>query len=104
MSHWRKDNCALRATIWIFRPYFLDELEYEVRNSNAHRLKLRLGFCLNCLPLLSGRNRARGDTSRVALGGFHLYPRVTIWTFRPYFLTDLQYSVRIPHAHLEAFS
>ena len=38
VSHWQKDNCARRATIWIFRPYFFDIFEYEVRSAHAHRL------------------------------------------------------------------
>ena len=38
MYHIAKGQRALRATIWIFRPYFFDELEYEVRNAHAHRL------------------------------------------------------------------
>ena len=50
-----------------------------------HGVSLVYCFCLNCLPLLSGENWARGDTSRVAMVGFHLHPRATVLTFRPYF-------------------
>ncbi len=103
MSHWRKENCARRATIGIVRPYFLDALEYEVRNAHAHRLNLRLGFRMNCMPLLSGRNWARGTHRVLPLVDF-TFNRVTVWTFRPYFLPDFQYSVINPHAHLVAFS
>ena len=69
MCHIGERTLCRRATIWIFRPYFLDDLEYEVRNSYAHCLKLRQSFRLNYLPLLTGQNWARGGSSRVALGG-----------------------------------
>ena len=43
-----------------------------------HGVSLVYYLCLNCLPLLSGENWARGDTSRVAMVGFHLHPRATV--------------------------